>query len=181
MKVLRATQRSHTSLDEQLIPVGAILIEQKNRFSGGSDPRVQTGGLNLHERDQAVYFRLSRREFGKDAPQAQSVFAESGTRPVITRGCGIAFVENEIDDFQNRRKPRREIGSARDLKGDTLFRESAFRTHDALGHGRFGDEEGARNLVGSQASQQAQRQRDSRFGGENRMAGSKDEAQQVIA
>ena len=44
-----------------------------------------------------------------------------------------------------------------------------------------GDQKGARDLLGRQAADQAQRQCDARLGGKQRMAGCKDEPQQVVA
>ena len=44
-----------------------------------------------------------------------------------------------------------------------------------------GDQEGARDLVGGQAAEQAQRQRHPRLGRQHRMAGGEDQAQQVVA
>ena len=44
-----------------------------------------------------------------------------------------------------------------------------------------GDEERARDLVGRQAAEQAQRERDPRLGREHRMAGDEHEAQQIVA
>ena len=44
-----------------------------------------------------------------------------------------------------------------------------------------GDEERARDLLGGQAAEQAQRQRDARLGRQHRMAGDEDQPQQVVA
>ena len=44
-----------------------------------------------------------------------------------------------------------------------------------------GHEERARDLLGGQAAEQAQRERDARLGREHRMAGGEHEAQQVVA
>ena len=52
---------------------------------------------------------------------------------------------------------------------------------DALGDGRLGDEERARDLLGRQAPEQAQRERDARLGREHRMAGREHQAQEVVA
>ena len=52
---------------------------------------------------------------------------------------------------------------------------------DALGDRRLRDEERTRDLPGRQASEQAERERDTRLGREDRMAGDEDEAQEIIA
>ena len=44
-----------------------------------------------------------------------------------------------------------------------------------------GNEEGARDLLGRQAADQPERERDARFGGEDRMAGGEHEAEEVVA
>ena len=67
------------------------------------------------------------------------------------------------------------------LEGHARFGEGALGADDALRDGGLGDEEGARDLVGGQAAEQAQRERDARLGGEHGMAGDEDEAEQVVA
>jgi hypothetical protein len=54
-------------------------------------------------------------------------------------------------------------------------------THDALRDRRLGDEERPCDLVGGQAAEQAQRQRDPRLGRQHRVAGDEDQPQQVVA
>ena len=68
-----------------------------------------------------------------------------------------------------------------DLEGDPRLGERALGPDDPLGDGRLGDQEGARDLVGRQTSEQPQRERDPRLGREHRMAGDEHEAQQVVA
>ena len=77
----------------------------------------------------------------------------------------------EVDHLQHRRQPRRQLRAARDLEGDARLGQRPLGAHDALGDGRLGDEEGARDLLGRQAAQQAQRERDPRLGGEDGVAG----------
>ena len=74
-----------------------------------------------------------------------------------------------------------ELGAARHLERHARLGERPLGAHDALRDRRLGDEEGARDLVGRQAAEQAQRQRDARLGREHRVAGGEDEAQQVVA
>ena len=67
------------------------------------------------------------------------------------------------------------------LEGDARLGEGPLGPDDALGDGRLGDEERARDLLGRQAAEQAQRERDARLGREHRMAGGEHEAQEVVA
>ncbi len=43
-------------MDEELIPLGAVLIEEYDWIAGGSDAGAGAGGLDLHKGDQAVDF-----------------------------------------------------------------------------------------------------------------------------
>ena len=76
---------------------------------------------------------------------------------------------------------RGELGPARDLEGDPLLGERPLGPDDALGDGRLRDEERARDLLGRQTTEQAERERDARLGGKHRMAGREHETQEVVA
>ena len=128
-----------------------------------------------------MHFGLRRRELREDAPEPQRVLAERGAHPVVAGGRRVAFVEDQVDDTEHRRQPRRELGAARHLEGDLRLGERPLRAHDALRDRRLGDEKGARDLVGREAAEQAQRERDLRLGREQRMARGEDEPQQIVA
>ncbi len=66
-------------------------------------------------------------------------------------------------------------------KGTRVSDERALGSDDALGDSRLRDEERARDLVGRQTSEQAQRERNPRLGREHRMTGDEHQAQQVVA
>ena len=127
--------------------------------------------LDLHERDEAVNFGLLRSELGQDAPETQRVLAERGPHPVVTGGRRVAFVEDEVDDFEHRRQTGGELVAAGNLERDLRFGERPLGPDDALGDGRLRDEERTRDLLGRQATEQAERERDARLGRENRMTG----------
>ena len=124
---------------------------------------------------------LPRGELGQDPAQAQRVLAERGSHPVVAGGRRVALVEDQVDDLEHRRQARGELGPARDLEGDMRLGEGPLGADDALGDRRLRDEEGTRDLLGGQAAEQAERERDPRLGGQHRMAGGEDEAQEVVA
>ena len=76
--------------------------------------------------------------------------------PVVAGGGGVAFVEDEVDDFEDGGEAGGELGAARDFEGDVCFGEGAFGADDALGDGGFGEEEGAGDLVGGEAAEEAE-------------------------
>ncbi|MDX6244338.1 MAG: hypothetical protein QOE76_2061, partial [Frankiales bacterium] len=51
--------------DQQLVPLRPVLVEQQHRFARGADPGRGAGGLDLHQRHQAVHLWLVRRESGE--------------------------------------------------------------------------------------------------------------------
>ena len=114
-------------------------------------------------------------------PSRSASSHSAGPHPVIASSRGVAFVKDQIDHFQHRRQPHDQFGAAGNFKRHSLFRQGAFGANDALGDGRLGDQEGARDLVGRQTSEQAKRERHPRLGGEDRMAGDEDQAEQIVA
>ena len=126
---------------------------------------MQPRSLNLHQRDKAVNLRLLRRKLREDAAQAQGVFAKSGTHPIFARSRGVAFVENQVDHFQNRGQSRSQLLAAGNLKGNARFRKRALGANDTLGNSWFRNQEGAGDFLRGQAAEQAKRECDTRFGG----------------
>ena len=128
-----------------------------------------------------MHFGFVRSQFGQDTSQPQRILAKRGPQPVVPGGRRVAFVENQVDDREHRRQPRREFSAARNFKGNLRLGESSLGAHDALCDGRLRDEIGARNFVGRQAAEQAQSERNLRLGREHGMTGDEYQAQQVIA
>jgi hypothetical protein len=93
----------------------------------------------------------------------------------------FAFVEDEVDHFEHGGQTGGELGAAGNFEEDMGLGEGALGADDALGDGRGGDEEGPRDLLGRQAAEQPQRERDARLGGEHGMAGREHEAQKIVA
>src|SRR5882724_9304857 len=69
----------------------------------------------------------------------------------------------------------------RQFEGHMLLGKDTLGADDALGHGRLGDKESARDLLSGQASEQAKRKSNLRFGGKNGMAGDEHQAEKVVA
>src|SRR5262249_57340463 len=62
---LRALERLEAAADQELVPARAILIKQEHRLARWSGPRAQARGLQLHESNQAMNFRLGRGKVGQ--------------------------------------------------------------------------------------------------------------------
>src|SRR6266481_828655 len=125
--------------------------------------------------------RLVRSELRQDTPETKRILAEGRAHPVLAGGGRVAFVEDEADDLQHGRQTGGKIRSARDLEGNARLAEGSLGPNDALGDRGLWDQKGARDLIRSQAAEQAQSERNARLGWENRMAGYEHEAQEVVA
>ena len=101
VQMLSALKSSEAAMDQKLVPLRAILIEEQDWLAGRADACAGSRGLNFHERNEAVDFRILWSEFGKNAAEAKRFFAKGWTHPVIACGGGVALVEDEIDDFED--------------------------------------------------------------------------------
>src|SRR2546427_9950383 len=150
-----AFKRSKAVAYEEMIPAGAILIEEQERFTGRTDTRVRARSLNFHERDEAVDFRLVGSEAGENAAEAESIFAKRRTHPVFTGSGGVAFVENKVDNFEDGRKSSGEIRAAWDFEGNARFGERAFGADEAPGERWVWDGKGPSGPLRVEAAEEA--------------------------
>ena len=178
---LGAVEGREAAPDQQAVPAAAVLVEQQDRLARGAHPGAQARRLDLHQRDQAVHLGLARGQPGEDAPEAQGVLAEGRAQQVVARRRRVPLVEDEVDDLEHRTEARAELGTGRHLEGDAGLGEGALGPHDALRQGRLGHQERARDLVGGQPAEQAQRERDARVGRQHRVTGREDQPEQVVA
>ena len=185
----RARRRVASARSSAARPRRISSWSQRARFWSSSRIGSPDGPTRARARDawisisatQAVHLGLARRELGEDAAETQRVLAQRRSHPVVAGGRRVAFVEDQVDDLEHRRQARGQLGAARHLERNVRLGERALGADDALRDGRLGHEKGARDLVGGQAAEQAQRERDARLGREHRMAGGEDETQQVVA
>ncbi len=176
----RTVEGCQTASDQQRVPARAVLVEEEDRLAG-RPTRAWARGLDLEKGDEAVHFGLAGREAGQDAGQAERLVAQRRPEPVVAGGGRVALVEDQVDDREHGRQSGGAIDAARDLERDTGFGERPLGPHDPLRDGRLRDEEGAGDLVRRQAAEEAERERDTRFRGQDRVAGDEDEPQQVVA
>ena len=176
-----ARERVEAAPDQQRIPARTVLLEQQHRPALRVDPGVGARGLQLHQRDQAVDLALVGHQAGEHPAEAQRLVAERRPHPVVAGGGRVALVEDQVDDLEHRRQPRRPLARIRHLERHPGRGERALGADDALGDRRFRHEEGTGDLVGAEAAEQAQGERDPALGGQERMAGGEHQAQQVVA
>jgi hypothetical protein len=86
-----------------------------------------------------------------------------------------------VSILEHRRQTHAELFVARHFEPHTRLAQRTFGAHDALRDGRFRNQKRARDLLGGETAEQAQRQRDARLGGEHRMTSREHQPQQIIA
>jgi hypothetical protein len=114
-------------------------------------------------------------------PRRSASSHSAGPHPVVAGGRRVAFVEDEVDDLQDRRQPLGQLGRGRQHERDALAGQGALGADDPLRDGRLRDQERPGDLLGGQAAEQAQRERHPRLGGQHRVAGDEHQPQQVVA
>ena len=174
-------ERGEPAADQEVVPAGPVLLQQQHRLAVGSSPRGETRGLDLHERHEAMHFRLGGRQLGEDAAETQRLLAQLRAHPVIARRRRVSLVENEVDDRQHRGQALGKLRPARDLERHALVGQRALGAHDALGDGRLRHQESARDLLGLETGDEPQGEGHLRLPAEQRMAGGEHQPQQVIA
>src|SRR6185437_15656185 len=157
-------QGGKTAADQQLVPAASVLIEQQDWFARGSYTGTSARSLNLHQGNKTVDFRLMRSEFGQNASQAQSIFAKTGPQPVIACGGRVALVEDEINDFQDRRDARGKLSTSRNFKGDSMLGKGTLGADNALRNGGLRRKKCPRYFLCAESPQQPERQRHSGVG-----------------
>ena len=110
-------QRGQPAADQQLVPAAPVLVRQQDRLAAGADAGVGAGGLDLHQRHQAVHLGLVRGQPGQDSAQPQRILAQPGPHPVVAGGGRVALVEDQVDDFEHRGEPGRQLLALRHLEG----------------------------------------------------------------
>ena len=175
-----AVDALQAAADQQAVPAAAVLVEQQDRLAARTDAGVGAGGLEFHQREQAVDLGLGRHQLGQQPAEAHRLVAQGRAHPVVTGGRGVALVVDQVDDLEHRRQALDQLVAGGDLELDLGLREVALGPDDPLGDGCLRRQEGPGDLVGLEAAEQPQRERHPGVGGQHRVAGGEDEPEQVV-
>ena len=74
----------------------------------------------------------------------------------FTERCGIAFIENQINDMQNRIKPIRQVSMRWHFIGNACITDLCLCTYDTLRDGGRRREKRVRDLFGGESADGAQ-------------------------
>ena len=168
-----ALERGEAAADQQLVPAA----RGSGRAAGSARPTARRARAT---REAWISISATRpctsgssgASSARMRPSRSASSQSAGPHPVVAGGRGVALVEDQVDDLEHRGEARGELGAARHLERARCASASVRLARTMRwAIGRLGHEEGARDLVGGQAAEQAQRERDARLGREHRVAG----------
>ena len=168
----RPIERGPAPLDLLVIPERSILIGQQDQLAL-REPRLAPRVVRQHQREQPVHLRLVRHQLGQRAVDADRLRGEVAAAPV-------ALVEDQIDHRQHRGEPvGQEVGrgyAERDPGGLDLV----LRADQPLRHRLLRDEEGAGDLLGGQAAERPEGQRDLAVERQRRVAAGEEQLEPLV-
>ena len=155
------------------------MFGQTGQRTAGGDTGGAAGVQQQEQRQQPLRLRLVRHQLGEHPGEPDRLRAQ--VKP--HQGAGgrrVAFVENQVDDGEDRLEAGGKLGFRGHAIGDAGATDLAFGPDDPLGHGCLGHEERPGDLWRFEPAEQPEGKRD--LGGlvQRRMAAGEDQAQPVI-
>src|SRR5207302_11517347 len=92
-----------STMNQQLVPPTAVLIEEQDRLTGWPNSRFRARRLDFHECNETVHLGFSRSKFRQHPTEPNRFLAKRRTHPVSAGGCRITFVEDQVNHFKHRR------------------------------------------------------------------------------
>ena len=161
------------------IPQRTVLLAEQHDLARRRGPRGVTRLVQQHQREQPDCFGLGQ-QLHQQSTQAYRLGSQAPAHERLARRSEIAFVEHEIDHAQHAVEAFGQFGSAWHFIGNARVADLGLGAHDALRDRRGRRQVSARDLLGRQAADLAQRQRDLRVGRQRRVTAGEDQAQPII-
>src|SRR4029077_18245944 len=96
-------------LNLRVVPKRTVLLGQEDGFSGWSATRCGARCMQLHEREEAMDLGLIRKKLCQPAAKADGFHAQCCPHPLLSRGCGVSLVEDQVDHRQYGLKPLSQL------------------------------------------------------------------------
>lgn len=145
--------------DQGLVPKAAVLIVQQNEIAAGIDAGGEPGGLERHKGEQSMNARGGERGGGKHPAQSKGFAAEIVTDQRLALVHGVAFIEDQVDDFEDRVEAAFEVGFRGHFEGQAAIADLALGADETLCDGFVLGEEGARDFANAEAADGFEAQR----------------------
>ena len=136
------------------VPERAVLVGEQHQLAV-AEARLAAGVVQQHHRQQAVHLGLVGHQLGERPPEPERLGRQLAA-------AAVALVEDQVDDREHGGEPIGQQVVGRHPERDPGGLDLALGPHQPLRHRRLGDQEGAGDLVGRQAAERAQGERDLR-------------------
>ena len=154
------------------IPARAVLLCEEHQLA--VDPTsIAASVVQQHQSHQAVRLGLVGHQLGERTTEPDGFGGE-------LTPAAVPLVEDQVDDCENRSEALGKQVIGRHPERDPGCLDFVLRPHEALGHRRHRDEEGAGDLLGREASELAQGQGHLRLRRKRGMAAREDELQALV-
>ena len=157
------------------VPSRAVLVGQQHDLVV-VETSLAASVEQQHQREHALHLRLVGHQLGDRPAEHDRLVGQvaAGGR------ARVALVEDQVDDGKHRDEPVGQQVIGRHAERDAGRLDLALRTREALAHRRFRHEERACDLVGGQAAEGAQGERDLRLDRQRRMAAHEDQLEPLV-
>src|SRR5215467_9041869 len=98
----RPIHQPKTLRDLVVIPARTILFFQSHQLTAAVYAGVSARVLQQHQSQQAQVLRFVPHQLAEYAAQADSFGTEILPDEILSGGCGVAFIEDQVDDRLNR-------------------------------------------------------------------------------
>ena len=129
--------------------------------------------MQQHQREQTVRLGLVRHQLDERAAEPDRLARQ-------VAAAGVALVEDEVDHREDGDQPVGQQVRRRHAERDACRLDLRLRAHEPLRHRRVRQEERARDLLGRQAAERAQRQRHLRVERERRVAAGEEQLEPLV-
>ena len=166
--------------DRLAVPEAAILVLEQHDLPRVRKPRRPPRIVEEHQREEGARLGRRRHELRDEPGEANRLRAEVVAPELLARGGGVALVEYEVERPQHGVEPFGQVAVRGDAVGDAGAADLSLGAHQALRHRRRRHEERARDLLGRESPEGAERQGDLRLDGERGVAAGEDQPEAVV-
>jgi hypothetical protein len=102
--------------DQRLVPLGPVLILQRNELTFTVDPCPVPGMLEQAQREKSHEFPLSREELKEQPRKTDGLVAKRVSDVLVASAGRVALIEEQIDHRGHGRQALRPFGQSRRLE-----------------------------------------------------------------
>ncbi len=172
-------EKALAGVEQLSVPVAHILLGQGAKGTVGVQPGRASRVGQVERRRQRLDFRIVVGQPRQQGGEPQHLPGEVGMRS-RQRRVGVGLGIGDLERRQHRIHPLGPGVAGRHLERHSGVGDLAPGANQTLGEGRFGDQEGARDLGRAQAADRAQGQGGARLHRYRRVAADEDQPQSLV-